>query len=204
MSKHALSMRILVSKGNKPTSQLRLAQGADAGVDIYNCYHLLTQMAGLYMAATEGDEHQGSDLLWRAMADACLKDLGEVYSLWKDATVLGRRATDAASLKRFDLKVRQTCLRCSVLVNRMNVWVDAGRWARLLMIFERRWSNLTVGFAEIYPLLAERFAALHTISQERLTKLQRLMDAYAEENKAKDASYTAAGQILAKGGLLAG
>lgn len=181
-------------------SLVRLAAAGDPGADIYNAYHVLTQMAGLYAQAAASDGRVEGRAVWGELADQAIEDLGELYGIW---SIVARRAPAPAATPDLRLHgdLRATCERLGVMVRLLNLWVPIQRWARLLLLVERKWTRLAM---RLTPEAGEESARLGRLRERAAARAQRVLglyEIYTSERRRLDATFDASVTLLANGGL---
>jgi hypothetical protein len=182
--------------------QVRLAAATDPGADVYNAYHLLMQLSGLYAQAAASDHHVEGRTLWGALADQCVEDLGELFGIW---SVVAQRAETPALTPDAQLffDLRSACMRAEVMVRMLNVWVPLQRWARLLGLVERKWGRLAARLAPRAGDQAKRLEQLRERATARGQRVLGLYESYRSEQARLDAAFDASATLLINGGLSA-
>lgn len=182
--------------------QARLAAAADPGANVYNAYHLLMQLSGLYAQAAASDHHAEGCAVWGELADQCIEDLGELFGVW---SIVARRAATPGSTPdaRLFSDLRSTCVRAEVMVRMLNVWIPLRRWARLLGLVERKWGRLAARLAPQVGDEAKRIEQLRERATGRGQRVLGLCESYTSEQARLDAAFDASTALLANGGLSA-
>lgn len=185
-----------------PQMPVRLAVAADPGADLYNGYHLLAQLTGLYAQAALHDPHVHERSLWTQLAEQGIEDLGDVVSIWNH---LAHQPSLASAGLDADLHVAVTraCRRTEVVVRNLNLWVPFQRWARLLGCIERKWSRLLERLEPLVGPEQQRLAQLRERATLRSQRILGLCEKYTAEYQRLDAKFAASAQLLANGGLSA-
>jgi hypothetical protein len=179
-----------------------LAAAADPGADVYNAYHLLTQLSGLYAQAAASDHHAEGRAVWGELADQCVDDLGELFGVW---SIVAPRAHTPGPTPDAHLfgDVRSACVRAEVMVRMLNIWIPLQRWARLLGLVERKWGRLAARLAPQVGDQAKRIDLLRERATARGQRVLGLYESYTSELARLDAAFDASATLLANGGLSA-
>ena len=185
-----------------PPLQVRLAVVAEPGAELYNGYHLLTQLVGLYAQAAQLDPHRKERALWHQHVEQGVEDLGELVLIWDR---LAHQRSGALTNTNLALHafVSRACRRTEIIVEQLNLWIPFQRWARLLGRIERAWCDFLV---RLEPLVGEEEPLIRSLRERAAVRLQKvcgLYEKYAAERQQIDASFAAGVQWLANGGLSA-
>lgn len=181
--------------------QVRLASAEDRGAEVYNCYHLLSQLLALYTEAAQHDPHLETRGDWAEFAEQCVEDIGELFAIWEVVAQSPKLPIRLIGDDRLHADVRSACLRTAVLVRTLNVWVPFDRWARILVLLERKWIRLATRLEGGVGEQATRLVRLRQRASGRDQRVLDVRDRYREEARNLDANYVASRILLKKGGL---
>lgn len=179
---------------------MRLAPVQDPGASLYNSYHFLTQLSGLYAAAVGFDHHALAKATWEELCDLVLKDLGDLYSTWEAVLNKGKTGIPMPDDPRLGEVVVRACVRADVLLRTLNVWTPIVRVARVLHLCERRWQKLLAAISEDCPEAAPPLKSLTAGSLDRASRLTGLIEKYKQEEARMNAALALAKSQLAKTG----
>ncbi len=182
---------------------MRLAPVQDPGASLYNSYHYLTQLSGLYAAAVGFDHHALAKGTWQELCDLVLDDLGDLYTAWETVLNKGKVGIPMPDDPALGRVVVSACYRADVLMRHLNVWTPIQRVARILHLCERRWQRLLLGIAKECPELGAPLAKIHEQSLDRSSRLTGIVEKYRQEEARMGAALKFALSPLAKvgGGL---
>ena len=134
-----------------PTTQdpfPRLAATGEPGANLYNSYHYLTQISGLYAQAMQFDPDARHADVWRELCDSAIADLGDLYHAWEAVLTMARGGGAVPLIEEaLGRRVVRACKRIHDVSRLVSLWTPMDRWARLLLLCERRW----LGFAAPSP-----------------------------------------------------
>lgn len=184
-----------------PLPQVRLAAADDRGAEVYNCYHLLSQLLALYSEAAQSDPHLETRSDWADLAEQCVEDLGELFAIWEAVAQPSGASQLVPVDPRLHADLRSTCLRTAVLVRSLNIWVPFDRWARLLALVERKWIRLATRMESAVGDQATRLVRLRERANGRGRRVFDVWDRYQQESQRLDANFVASRVLLKKGGL---
>jgi hypothetical protein len=162
---------------------MRLAALGAKGGNLYNCYHFLSQLAGLYSMAGGFDRHKPARATWDELSELVLADLGDLYALWDQVARLpasGPAPIDDPALGRI---IARACQRAARLIELLTVWTPILKWADALQLSERRWQRVALQLGQSQPGLAPRLATLRTASLGRSARLGVLIETYRQEQR---------------------
>jgi hypothetical protein len=175
------------------TATIRLAPATEPGGNLYNSYHLLTQISGLYAQAAEYEPQPGPGAVWRELCDASIKDLGELFHAWESVAAASRSGKGATIEAQVGVSLSRACGRVGRMVERLNVWTPMARWARLLALLERRWERYLTAFCAAGSEVKARLAPLADASRHRAQRLDELARAYRREGGEAAAAFKLVG-----------
>lgn len=170
-----------------PRPEIRLAAPADPGANLYNGYHYLVLLAGLYDGAGRFDHRPVGRKLWGELADHALGDVGEVFAAWE--TIVHRppapRApgSPAPAFDAVGRSVVQACNRAVRLGLLLGEWTPMLRWAQILRLAERRWQIVCEHLAEAEPSVGARLLLLRKTSLDRQSRLHGATEALEQERR---------------------
>lgn len=182
---------------------MRLAPVQDPGAGLYNSYHYLTQISGLYADAVGFDHHQLARSTWAELCDIVLSDLGDLYTSWEVVLKKGKAGIPLPDDAALGLVIVSACRRADVLMRHLNVWTPIQRVARVLILCERRWQRIVKGIAKETPELVPTLAKIEGTSRDRASRLTGLVERYRQEEERMAAALKLAQSPAAKvgGGL---
>ncbi len=182
---------------------MRLAPVRDPGASLYNSYHYLTQLSGLYASAVGFDHHAVAKGTWQELGDLVLNDLGDLYSVWEVALNKGKAGVPVPADPALGSVVVSACYRADVLMRHLNVWTPIQRVGRILHLCERRWQRMLLGIAKECPELGTPLAKIHEQSLDRSSRLTGIVEKYRQEELRMGAALKLALSPLTKvgGGL---
>jgi hypothetical protein len=165
---------------------------AQPGASLYNSYHLVTQISGLYAAAAGYDPDPAAAVIWRELCDSAIGDLGEIYLTWDLSLAEARAGRPITVDLAVGRAVARACQRVNRLINGLNVWTPMSRWVNVLDLCERRWQRLLDAFEASSPIVRAKFAPVRTGGKDRLSRLVGLRVRYqppAPPPKSEDSGF---------------
>jgi hypothetical protein len=171
------------------TPIVRLAPLGEPGANLYNAYHYITQISGLYAQAAEHEAEKVPRGVWGELCDRALLDLGDLYHLWEEALREGRAGRTALDDTGLGVIVNRACGRMTVLVDHMNVWTPMARWARVLQLCERRWLRMLERLEKLSPAMNVKLSGVRTSSLDRVSRLTGLLETYHKAEARTDACF---------------
>ncbi len=166
---------------SNPKTAMRLASITEPGAGLYNSYHYLTQLSGLYAAATEFDHHALAKATWQDLCDKVLNDLGDLYTAWEQVLNKGKTGIPMPDDPALGKVIVSACRRADVLLRHFNVWTPIQRVARVLHLCERRWQRILLGIAKESIDLGAPLAKIHESSLDRSSLLTGIVEKYRQE-----------------------
>ena len=164
-----------------PQESLRLAAAGEPGANLYNSYHFLTQISGLYAQAMQFDPEARAAREWQELCDLAIENLGELYHAWE--TALGEARGGKAPLIDAALgeRVVRACHRIHEVSRLLNLWTPMPRWTRLLLLCEHKWLKFLAGFAAASPVIEAKLAPVRKGAELRVARLAALAERYRRE-----------------------
>jgi hypothetical protein len=151
---------------------------AEPGASLYNSYHLLTQISGLYGAAAGFDPDPASAAVWRELCDSAIADLGEIYLTWELSLAEARAGRAVMIPAAVGSSVVRACQRAQIFTTRLNIWTPMCRWINVMSLAERRWQRQLASFAAASPVIREKLAPVATSGKDRISRLVGLGSRY--------------------------
>lgn len=182
------------SKNSAP--RIRLAQAGSTGANLYNSYHLLTQISSVYAQGSELDHHAKAAQTWGSLCDSTLVDLGEIYSAWEQ--VLKDKPAAALDDQQLGAVIARACLRMDRALGMVNVWTPLAKWVTLARLGEARWQKVSAELARREPRIKPRLEKAQNESKSRIEGLKRLVEAASQIGKSM-AQFDALERQLAAG-----
>lgn len=171
-------------KPTTPVSRIRLAQPGERGANLYNGYHLLTQLAAVYAQMVELDHRAPGRVLLAELADSAMNDLGDVYTAWEQVLNSPQPSGSTLDDAALGLVVRRACVRVDAAVAATNAWTVLRKWVQLAFLAERRWQKLLAEFAQRESRLEGKLTRVVRASQDRASRLSGLKEKYDRESQA--------------------
>lgn len=177
------------------SDNMRLASLSDRGASLYNAYHLLSQIVGLYVQAS-ALEQEALRPAWSEISDEILLDVGTLYGIW-DKVQRDPKETPAvgAGLSTGHAVIRM-CRRTGRLLTLMTMWTPTRRWARVIQLCEKRWQALAAQMAEQRPALKAELSELIGRCGERVSRLEAILETYRKEDARLRAASAASDERL--------
>lgn len=172
-------------------STLRLASETALSSSLYNVYHFLTQVAGLYAQAAENEKLAFRRQVFLQLSDQALSDLGEIYSLW-DETLHDKEIVRDEKLASF---VSRSCARTDHLIALLTIWAPALKWIKALQLCERRYGRILNAVAGHKVSASSRLKVLTDSGVKRQGLLGGLLAAIEKDAKAMHESFLAQRQV---------
>jgi len=173
-----------------PKEPIRLAPTNQPGANLYNSYHFLAQLSGLYAQAAQNDPDQVAAGVWRELSDKAIGDLGELYLAWEIELATQRAGGNAVINVRLGQSVSRACFRLNIIVERLSIWTPMMRWVRIMQLGERRWQRFLVAFAEDSKVAAGKLGELRQGSLNRLSRLTGLNECYRKDEERAAAGFS--------------
>lgn len=156
----------LVGQGPPPTGT------PEPGANLYNSYHFLTQLAGIYsLAAQYAPDHKDQ---WNRLCDQTINDLGLAVGAWEAAIQQAKGQTAPRIDERVAARAQRLCKRLDAAANLLSVWTPMEKWSRLLAAFESRWAGVLVAFAASNLEVAKRLIDVQKGIRLRIEILGRI------------------------------
>lgn len=159
--------------------QIRLAEPGQTGANLYNSYHFLTQIAGLYAQAAKYDHHPETRNSWLDLSDGVLLDLGEVFTLWEE--VIRRTGGPNMDDAPFAQRIVRSCKRADRILGLMDVWTTVDVWCRVMVRLEKRWAKYIESFVARDPSLASQLKVPLERAKGRMRQVLEMRQVYREE-----------------------
>jgi hypothetical protein len=150
------------------------------GAGLYNGYHFLTLVAGLYQQIAFHDS-RGAGQIYDELTGTVLDDLGVLYGIWervqKDAKgeVVGQE--DAA----LGAVIARACARAARLVGLLGPWTPSIKWLEALWLCERRWQRILTELRRSHPALGPDLGRVLQGAQTRGSRLTGRLEAVRRE-----------------------
>jgi len=162
---------------SSPTA-MRLAPIGQAAANVYNTYHYISQIAGLYSQAAEFDHRQNTLVHWQDLSMLVLDDIELMYKVWEKAHSLEATPEDDSDLGKFIFK---SCVQIEKIEKQLNIWVDLPRWSRTMKTLELRYQTILKKFQKYNTVYSRVYEKLVKDSTKRLEKLQELAQIFQTE-----------------------
>lgn len=185
---------------SNPKTPMRLAPVTEPGAGLYNSYHYLTQLSGLYAAAVGFDHHALAKGTWEELCDKVLGDLGDLYTVWETILNKGKSGIPMPDDPTLGKVIVSACLRADVLMRHLNLWTPIERVVRVLHLCERRWQRILLGIAKQSRELGAPLSKIHENSLDRSSLLTGIVEKYRQEDARMSAALKLALSPTAKVG----
>jgi hypothetical protein len=141
----------------------------ERGAGLYNGYHFMTLVAGLYQQVAVHDRRSGSRELWDELTGSVLDDLGVLYGIWHQAQA-DQKAADTPDLA-LETVIARACARAARLVVLLGPWTPSIKWIEALWLCERRWQSVLTGLRRAHPALGQELGRVLQGAQARGARL---------------------------------
>jgi hypothetical protein len=157
---------------------MRLAPLGNAAANIYNSYHFVSQVAGLYAHAAQFAHRPHVGEVWMEISILVVGDIEELYGIWQKAHELEITDDDNEEFGEFILK---TCSQVEKLVSLMDVWTPIVKWTNIMRVIESRYRTVLTRFIGFNSPYTEAYSKLLEGSKVRDQKLNALLHLYQNE-----------------------
>ena len=164
-----------------PPAGMRLAQLGEPGANLYNSFHLLTQIAGLYAQAQTLEHHAVLKVILADLADGAIQDLGDLYAAWDALVSAQQKMADGVDDVAFGQRIVRACLRLERVNRALNVWVPITKLTAVIGLAEKKWQTFAEEGAKREPILAEKLLQLKSQSEGRHSRLGGLIERLKRE-----------------------
>ncbi len=179
---------------------LRLASVQDPGASLYNSYHFLTQISGLYAQGQDFDHHALAKTAWLELSEMVLGDLGDLFLAWETVLNQGKSGAPIPADLKLGETIARACRRADAVLSRLNVWTPVQRLALITQLCERRWQRILAALAAGDPQLKTPLAKIRSSSLERSGRLTGLIEKYSQEETRLRQSLAIANSASSKSG----
>lgn len=160
---------------------IRLAKLGDVGANLYNSFHLLTQIAGLYAEAEKLEHHALLKVVFSDLAESAIADLGELYSAWSALVSLKQSTANRLDDLTVGKKIERVCLRLERATIAVNSWTPVAKLASLIALSESKWQVFAAYFSHCDARLAGKLTVLRSQSETRTGRLTGLLERLKKE-----------------------
>lgn len=154
------------------TNAMRLAPIGQSASNIYNTYHYISQIAGLYSQAAAFDHRENLSDMWSELSMSVVDDIELMYKVWEKAHNSAPTDEDDIDLGKLILK---SCNQIEKIEKLMDIWVDLRKWMRVMVTLEMRYQTILKNFKKYQTVYSRVYEKLCKDSQNRLKKMEELV-----------------------------
>ena len=151
-----------------------LAKRDALGASIYNFYIGLSQLASIYVLATQNDHRENSGRRWDELSEYMLTDIGMLYQIWSTM-----QAEKGSSVPVLDddatlATIEHFCHRVEDIAGSLDTWTLISRWPKAVGFCERRTKKILELFIERDKAYTEEYSRMLHACEARLELLEKM------------------------------
>jgi hypothetical protein len=169
--------------------KVRLAVPGSEAPEVFNFYQIISLISGLYL---KGSEHEDVAQYKKSLdfcGESLLTQVGEAYDLLGLAMKSQKEGLPVPVDSLLLARTERFAKRMIVLDENLTMWTPVSRWARVLLLLERKLLRLAKQLSAHNPYVGEKIADMCVVIKKRSDAMEDVLKSALMEEQTLNGSF---------------